>query len=516
MGTSPILGCAPAEDAQPKQREPEKPPAPGAKISFEPGDDIELGLRQEHVLSVVVDPAEHQEVNFVLLDGALDATLDHASVVTNDEGRASVTLRGPNKATKFRVRTWIAGGPGDELSVAAVGDGFAPIEIIPLYKGTRPITEWTARIVPRATCADISPLLPAEVPDSIPGFALTNEPLIIKEAPVGPSLAVTVRAGEYAWGCSDARAEIVGETLKVKVDIIDKPIVVGATNLDVTFVMKPNAEAYANLLNTTSAWVIDTFMPLALDPGMVLLDAMAARVPEAQLGAFADARKAGAWDDAATNHLDMQQISLRAALNEWFVTGIAGEPMTFVTGLKAMPKVPGAATLSPIQFGTVPAHEAGMPGAHLASLMLDVGDVMHLGGTVYWLPSRYVGTVMKQQALLGAPAGTTMADALSSVAACDELGQTLIGFDTCDASCLAGLCQEALAARWIDASEISGITGNFGLVNIAAVAATQVDHQAVPTSFQGTWLGSITDGNVVAKISKAELNAELPAVPPPP
>ncbi|HMY20215.1 MAG TPA: hypothetical protein PKA58_28000, partial [Polyangium sp.] len=148
--------------------------------------------------------------------------------------------------------------------------------------------------------------------------------------------------------------------------------------------------------------------------------------------------------------------------------------------------------------------------------LLDVGDVMHLGGTLYWLPSRYVGTVMKQQALLGAPAGTTIADALSSVAACDELGQTLVGFDTCDASCLAGLCREALAARWLDATEISGITGNFGLVNIAAVATTQVDQQAVPTSFQGTWLGSITDGNVVAKISKAELKAELPAVPPPP
>ncbi len=516
MGMGPILGCAPENDAQPTRWEPEKPPEPGATIAFDPGSNFELGLREERVLSVVVDPPEHQQVNFVLLGSPLDATLDHASVETNDEGRGSVTLRAPNKATTFRVRTWIMRGPADEVSVAAVGDGFAPIEIIPQYQGTRAITEWTASIVPRATCADISPLLPAEVADSIPGFALADEPLVVKDAPVGPTLAVTVRAGEYAWGCSDARAVVVGETLKVKVAVIDKPIVVGATNLNVTFTLKPDAEAYAQFLSSTSAWVIDSFFPKALDPGMVLLDAMAARVPEAQLGAFAEARQAGAWDDATTNHLDTLQVSLRDVLDGWFASGIAGEPTTFVTGLKAIAKVPGAATLSPMQFGSVPAHEAGMAPANLSTLALDVGDVMHLGGSVFWLPSRYVGTVIKKQALLGNPWSNTMAEVLSNVAACDDLGQTLGSFDTCDASCLANLCQEALAARWMDAVEVSGITGNFGRINIAAVAATKVDQTAVPVSFQGTWLGSITDDNHVAKISKAELKAELPPVPPPP
>lgn len=505
-----MLGCGSSSNEAAAGWEPPQPTQPEAVIAFEESGMLALGLREERTLSVVVDPPEHQEVNFVLLGSSLDATLDHATIVTDDEGRASVTLRAPNQSTTFLVRTWIMRGPADELHVATIGDGFAPVEIIPIYKGTRPVTEWTASIVPRTTCTAISPLLPAEVPGAIDGYALLDEPLVIPDAPVGPSLAVTVRAGKFAWGCSDAHDLVVGQTMKVKVNVIDKPIEIGGTNLDVTFVLKPDPVAYADLLHMTSAMMIDALFPKHVDAGTALLDAMALRVPEPMMTAFADARVAGGWDALTLNHLAVQPASFQDALGAWFAASLASEPSEFVATLRAIPEVRGSATLSPVSFGSVPAHNAGMPGTHLASLALDAGDVMHLGGSLYWLPSRYVGALIAKNALQAAPEGSTMADALSTLAACDVLGQTLVGFEACDATCIAGLCHEALAANWDNALEASATSGDVGLINIAAAVTTAVDDKAVPVSFQGSWLGSISNGMQVAKISKAEISAKKP------
>jgi hypothetical protein len=516
IGAVPILGCSPSSDAEPTAWKPPKIQEPETSIDFDYIGMLTVGLREEHTLKVVVDPPQHQEVNFVLLGDPLDATLDHAVVVTNDEGRASVTLRTPNQSTKFYVRTWIMQGPADELNVAAVGDGFAPVEIVPIYKGDRLITDWTASIVTRATCADVSPLLPNEVNGAIPGHGFVGDPLIVEKVPVGPTLAVTVRAGEFAWGCTDAHDLVVGQTMKVKVNVIDKPIDVGATNLDVTFNLEPDPGAYAALLQSTSALMSEAFVPKGFDPGTALLDAIASRVPESMMSTFADARMLGGWDTVVTNHLGLQPVSVHDALQAWLLTGLVDEPSQFQATLKALPSVPGSATLSPLRLGSVAAHDAGMPGMHLVDLTLDAGDVMHLGGGLYWLPSRYIGAVMTQKALQLMPDATTMADVLSALAACDVLGQTLGGFDTCDASCLAGLCHEALADRWEHALDASAYADGIGRINIAAAVTTTVDNTAVPTSFQGSWLGSISDGFQVAKISKAQLSAQAPVIPPSP
>jgi len=515
-GACPLLGCSSSEaEGRATLGEPEAT-GPMTSLSFESSAGLALALREERVLSVVIDPPRHQEVNFVLLGDPLDATLDQTVVVTDSEGRATVTLRGPNQATSFRVRSWIMRGPADELSVEAVGDGYAPVEILPIYKGTRLITSWQASIVARATCADISPLLPSKLPEAISSSALASEALIVQDAPVGPSLAVTVRAGEFAWGCTDAHDLVVGETMKVKVNVIDKPIEIGATNLDVTFDLKPDPKAFGPMLESTALSMLDTLVPKDIEPGTALLDALATHVPESMRPAFDDARLAGAWDTATTNHLALQPNTVRDAFIGWFFGGYVSEPSEFVATLKALPNVPGSATLSPVRFGSIPASAAGMPDTHVTKLVLDVGDVMHLNGTVYWLPSRYLGSVMEKAALQAAPEGATMADVFSSLAACDLLGQTLGGFDSCDATCMAGLCQEALAHRWEDALDASAYAGNIGHVEFAAVVATSVDNKAVPTEFHGTWLGSISDGNQVAKISKAELSAELPVISPSP
>ncbi len=513
MAASPMLGCSSSEEPEITAWVPPDAPKQEASISFEQNGALALGLREEYELSVVVDPPRHQEVNFVLLGSPLDATLDHAAVVVDDEGRARVTLHAPNQSTTFRVRTWIMRGPADEISVAAVGDGFAPVEVIPIYKGIRLITDWKANVVARSTCTEISPLLPYELPESLEGQAPVGTPLFVQDAPVGPSLAVTVRAGEFAWGCTDAHDLVVGETMTVKVNVIDKPIAVGATNLDVKFQLQPDPKVYSSMLETTSQMMVEAFVPKERDPGGALMDAIAARIPESSQPVFNEARVTNDWDGLASSHLALQPLSVQEAMKAWLGAGMVDEPLEVTANLRALPSVPGAAVLAPLQFGSVQASDAGMPRTNVAKLMADAGDVLHLGGTLYWLPSRYVGGVMQRVALKEAPEGTMMSDVLGMLAACDVLGQTLGGFDACDATCVAGLCHEGLASRWNDALDASANAGRLGVINIGAVVTTSVDNRAVPTSFQGSWLGGISDGEQVAKISKAELSAQLPLNP---
>ena len=61
-----------------------------------------------------------------------------------------------------------------------------------------------------------------------------------------------------------------------------------------------------------------------------------------------------------------------------------------------------------------------------------------------------------------------------------------------------------------------GVRGLASVLFIAFYVTTSVDDKAVPIAFQGSWLGSISDGKQVAKISKAEISAQLPPTPPSP
>ncbi|MRG93546.1 hypothetical protein [Polyangium spumosum] len=510
-----LLGCAESDDEAPAVT-PWSPPveeAPKTQLLFTNEGTLNLGMREQATITVRTEPPTSSEVWFVLLGDSLDATLDRVAAPMNAEGAATVQMRAPNKATSFTLRAWIKDGPAAELPVTVSGDGFATLEVVPTYKGKRDVTTWTVSVLPRSTCEAVAPLLPDDAPADIVMSAPASEPLFVEKAPVGPTLAVSVRAGRYAWGCATASGLIAGTTEKIKVNIIDKPIVVGKTDLDVSFVFTPAATPWGSMMTAAGKDLLQRFAPAGAEASTWLLDEMAARVSELDGALFADARAASGWDTITKDHLAAQPMTLRAAIEAFLAQGSSAPPGELTGRLTALTAVPGYGSFSPSRLGVVPADEAGMPGTHLVKIASEPGDNIATSAELFWLPTRYVGGVCKSVALEGAPEGTTMGDALATIAGCDALGQALGSFGACDATCLAGLCQEALTARWDAAQDGSAIQGKIGLVQIFAAAGAKVDDIAVPVSLQGSWVGSVTDGALVASIEKSPVTGALPALP---
>ncbi|MEO7327128.1 MAG: hypothetical protein ABI193_01030, partial [Minicystis sp.] len=185
------------------------------------------------------------QVAFSLLGNVGDAFVEASVVAADKKGVAWAVLHAPNQATTFTLRAAVVGegghlGTGAELSVAVSGEGFGTVRVLPRYTGKRAVKTWTASVVARTTCADLSAVLPGEPEGSLVAKADPGDAPLVDNAPVGPNLAVTIRAGHYAWGCADVSTLAPGSTLDVKVTVFDKPIVLAATNLDLKLSFAPS------------------------------------------------------------------------------------------------------------------------------------------------------------------------------------------------------------------------------------------------------------------------------------
>jgi len=318
-----------------------------------------------------------------------------------------------------------------------------------------------------------------------------------------------VRAGHFAWGCATTSGLVAGTTSTVKVNIVDKPLVASEADLDLTFTMKVAEKPFGTIMAEARTSLLDRFAAEGVDLGPTLLDEMQARLAATDATLFDEARATFAWDAVATNHLASLPTSLRGAI-EGFLVDTPLAPAELTGRLTAISKVPGYGMFTVTQLGVVPAHEAGIPGIHLVEVGGAPSDTLNMAASLFWLPTRYLGGVCTASALTGAPEGATMGDALSAAAGCDALGQALVGFGACDASCLAGLCQEALEDRWDVAQDGSALEGKIGELRIAAGGSAEVDDVAVPVKAAGAWLGSISDGVIVAPIDKSTFTATMP------
>jgi hypothetical protein len=135
-----------------------------------------------------------------------------------------------------------------------------------------------------------------------------------------------------------------------------------------------------------------------------------------------------------------------------------------------------------------------------------------LGGTLYWMPSRYVGGVALEAAKEAMPGIMSMSEALGSIFGCPELAASLSGGAVCDAACLEALCQAALGDLWETALDASAQAGTVGEIEITASAGpAKVDNYAAPMSFDGSWLGTMWSGSAMASLKGAVVGAPASA-----
>lgn len=473
---------------------------PDAALRFEQEGTIELAPGEERAVSVIVSPPARYEVSFSILGDASGAFLDRTTTVADATGRASVVLHAPSLATTFRLRAIVKNGPSAEIGVSVSDKGFATIRALPTYDGQRLATDWTASVTAGTTCAEIAATLPDDPDGALVASAPVDEAAVeVESAPVGPNLAVAIRAGRAMWGCADVADLKAGEAHDVTIAVKDGPVDLAASELDLTLTFTPTPEVGAILAATTSR-VLAAFLPESAEAA-TLLDAMIEAAPPDLQAPLEAERAAAVWDEAVAQHLSGLPATPRDVCLGWAEAGLALTPAEITATLEGVPGVPGKAWMQITTLGGVTADDAGVPPtAHQMSWSAEPGDLLRLDGTVYWIPSRYVGAVAWQAALAEQPGAGSMGEALASATSCDALAAALVGVAGCDEACLTSLCAAALDARWslgLDASALAGLPGS---VALSASGPAVVDERALPISWSAAWLGAISDGETAATV----------------
>ncbi|EYF00695.1 hypothetical protein [Chondromyces apiculatus] len=493
-------GCSVQDDGTPDPPPPGVP-GPNATLRFDVQGTLELAPGEERSVTIATSPPAPYEVSFSIVGDTSGAWLDRTTTAASTAGRATVVLHAPSVATTFRLRAVVKDGPSADLNVSVSDKGFAPLRITPLYAGQRLVTEWTASVKAGTTCAEIAAILPEDPEGALVGSAPADaaDGVSIMSAPVGPNLAVALRAGRALWGCSDVADLEAGTERAVVVSVKDGPLALASTNLDLTLTFALNSDV-STLIQANVSRVMDSFLPDEMH-GSALLDTMEALTATDLQDAFADRRQTEDWDDLADEHLANLPSPLPQVCRTWAETGLATLTPQISARLRGIDQVPDKAWLEVTQFGGVPAANAGVPStAHQVSWTSEPGDVLRLDGRMYWIPSRYVGAAAREGALATLPPEASMAEALSAAADCEGLAATLGGFSGCDQTCMLSLCTSALDARWTTGIEASASTSLTGTVAVAASGAATIDQEATPVGWGAAWLGKISDGDTEATV----------------
>ena len=514
-------GCSLAADGPEAKAITDAPPAPAAAlIHFEQEGTITLAPGKSRSIRVVASPPTTYDVRFALIGDALDGWIESAAVKADASGIATIDLHAPDQPTTFHLRATIVlengdAGPSVETSVAVSAQGFGTVRVLPQYTGKRTVQAWTASVAARTTCADLAATLPGEPDGALVAKAAFGAAPLVLNAPVGPNLAVAVRAGHYSWGCADTTALEADGTLDVKVTIVDKPIDLASTDIDLALKYEPDAVAYGALLDGAGALLREAFLPAGAPEAELVLTAMGQATPGDQAALFQAARAALGWNELAAAHFDALEASVGDRCASWIGAGLPLQAHTIKAHLAAKIGAPAVAAVNVLTIGSVDADTAGVPAASPFSWTANPDDTLILGGIIAWQPARYVGAAAFVGAKIVHPGAQTMADALARAADCSGLAAKLQGFGVCDTACVAALCTKGLGDRWSLGLAASTKAGLLGHLSITASGPAQIDDTAKLHGFNGIWLGTVSDTLVSAKV-KGSFEGTQPANAPPP
>lgn len=505
--------------SEPTGLPPPPPPGNNATLAFEDKGTLALTPGEVRTVTVKADPPDNYEISFALFGAPVAASLDKSKVAADDDGRASVTLKAPNSAATFELRASIKDGSFAAMPVAVSDKGFGSLRVIPVYMGGRQVTTWVASAVTGTNCQAIEELLPENLQAPQNATAPAGDEPLIESVPVGPNVAVVLRAGYYMWGCTDEPNLKAGQELEVKVPVIDRPINLFATNLDVELPFDAEGPTYAEIMKEASAALVGGLLPGSFDgASSALLDAMIEASPPEAADALSQERAAKDWDGQVKQHIASLVMPPKEQILQWIEGKLkpAGDPpiaASVLTGrlIAAGDAAPGKALFAVKTFGGVSAEDAGIPASHLMGWTADASDTVMLGGTLFWMPSRYVGGVALEAAKEAVPGVMTMSDALAALFGCADIAASLGGGGTCDAACLEGLCHAALGELWKGGLDASADAGVIGEIDVKAAGLAKVDDYAAPMSFEGTWIGALSSGSTTSKLTGNAFGA--PAAP---
>jgi hypothetical protein len=482
------LGACSAQDAMVDAGIPATP-----AISFDVDGGVLLA-QPNAIVTVSLTTQGPVDAVVLALDGAYgDASLDRTSAAVKD-GKAQFQLRTPTTPATFAVQA-VAGSARARLDVSVSRDGFATIRVTPAYKGKRPVPIVAASTFLKTKCNELG-TFPAK--DGSPLVVGTNgEVLVVSAVPAGASVAVAVRIARYATGCVDVDALAPNTTRDVTVQLYDLPLNVTKIDLNAGFTFDlatKDRTALTNLLTTASSQALTSFFP-DTEPKR-LLDAMnEAVVSSNDKAAFAAKRTQSGWDAQVGTWLAARPPTMQTRVTSWLAAAapkLPGELRGHLVGTAS-----DKATFAPLTFGGLDATQTVLV-KNVLTLGADADDTLKLNGDVIVWPSRLLAVAAAPEAKADFPASTSVPSALALAVDCQGLGAALAipsyAFGTCDGACVANLCKQALVTRWEAAAASSEKQGNKLDLSFTASAATQFDDDAIPQSYNGSWVGQLGSG----------------------
>ncbi|MEM9691984.1 MAG: hypothetical protein AAGA56_05540 [Myxococcota bacterium] len=481
------LGCS-GDDASsvssvPQVRVEDEAPAEATVAFAEPGP-LALAPGQSVELIIEATPAGRHEVSFVLVGDDRGAALNETTTLTGDNGRGTVVMQAPDTFATFALRARIDGGTPAELSVSVSDQGFGTIEVVPQYEGRRPVDRWEAGVLAGKTCEELSATLPASPPGGLTATSDADFNPVIALAPVGPSLAVYVRAGRYLLGCTNETRLSPNERLAVDVAVLNVPLDPSGVELDLDMSFAPDPTAWSVVLAEAEVGILTAYALGSVE--VSFFDAMTQLSPSPS---FAQEATDAGLLAALRGHFETT-IGYAETLRDWSSVGLLTTTDPLVTQLRAYDRPTESALLRLDQLAGASADALGVPDQYVVSFGVDPEDTVHVGGQLFLRLSRLVGHAIAEQGKSVLTEVTGRA-AVVRAASCDTVAWPSL--PSCDANCLTALCDQAAGAVWDEAISADSTTAE---ITMQVAGDASFDDDAKLTGFDGEWLGKIEVGEV--------------------
>jgi hypothetical protein len=453
----------------------------------------------------IVVSAPDASVGVALEGDYVDASLD-ADELALTAGHGIVTLHAASKTTTFRLVARMTSDPtrSAELLIMVSSGGFATLRASPAYAGHRPAPELLATAVVGTSCASLAKSPPS---DQAPWTGAPRTIPIALPVDAGAPLSVYVRIGHYAFGCSDVAPLATNDTRDVIVDVIDSPMALDQTDLDVRF-------AYDADTATTAGWsaVLDgaiqrvsgAFFPSSTpaSEGTALLDGVRATIASPDDQAQFDAlRSQYGWDAKAASWLTSMKPSMHDRAAAWLAATKKDALGPLVVHL-ASGTSPQTAAVTGSAFGDLSASSAALVPPSAFGWTADPDDTVHLSGAVELASTPLVAHLADLHAAKNVSQATDCPSAIAIGIDGPGLAASLVGssvsYGACAAPCTADAIRTAIAAAWVKAG--AAATAGADVVHFALTASgpAGVGDHAEPTQFSGRWVGQTSGQGVPA------------------
>jgi len=482
------LGCA--AETSPGPETGGSPPVLGAEsIEFRPSETLLLGPGDRGELTLQVEPAGFHSVSFSLAaspsDTGFDGFLEAANVVTDASGLAQNVIQAPSSAAVFEVRASV----GDTLvavrTVSVSTEGFATLIATPAYDGVRDVDSWDAVATLGVSCADLEALWDE---GDLEAHGSSRR-ATLSDVPVGPDLALVVRAGRYIGGCVTISGLAAGEERAVEVPVTDRPLQLTDSSFDLTLDIEERTEPFVQLLQQAATQGASDYAQAYEEDADVLLADCASAIEESEQREYFLAHTAAfGYLEVTRSHLSSPTVVRDVVLSR-LIQAAASIDGPGVFELTA--ELDGTnSTLTLARAGGVPRALSGFSDVPSLSVVREPDDHLILSADLEFQATRWLGAI----AFSGADADIDVPAALVAAADCAGLvtawaqaGGVEI-YPDCDDDCALAVCQAGLELGWERArTTAEGQT----ILRVGISADAEIDDEAHPIALTGEWVGSI-------------------------